>query len=651
MTFEQPIKGDLDRALSLLMHDHRHKLMEQCNLIKSDAIKAGTFQSNRVVVMAIKAADDLHKEAMTQATAILLDYIERMQRPPAEIVGWARPHLENLGNSLLGVVPPNNFPQDHQRLVRQYSAVFGQRLDGILRDVEIGFVKGAGFARAEQMESTEQWITASEASHLLKAAFNSEYLARKAICKRAHGALIRARAEQFIVAGEVRAGCELPKEFWWAEGEAALTQNWITGDFDTWIKQQLHLEAFGVSFLRADIEKMVPAAVSEPASARSSQANRSAIVLTALHVETVAVLRHLSDLCEETERGTVFQVGRFGEWRVAVAECGEGNAHSAATVERGIARFKPEVALFIGVAGGIKDVSIGDALVSTKVYGYERGKDTEQGFKPRPAVELSAYALEQRARAIRLKTDWRARLDPTLRHENPQIYIGPIAAGEKVISSSSGKIAEFLKENYGDALGVEMEGQGFLGGVHINAPVQGCVVRGISDLLDAKAEADKAGSQKIAADVASAVAFEMFATLWPVEAPERISRDEQQPGAVQNSKQQEGARLYLAPELYRTIERALYIHGRARANFVCASTEKAIKPNDVKEDFLPHFPVLYPNAPQVRELSANDAAALSAFYDSLHSLADLVKDWWQREGQFPVTSSTRFCTIATRAWS
>ena len=29
---------------------------------------------------------------------------------------------------------------------------------------------------------------------------------------------------------------------------------------------------------------------------------------------------------------------------------------------------------------------------------------------------------------------------------------------------------------------------------------------------------------------------------------------------------------------------------------------------------LPHFPVLYPNAPQVRELSANDAAALSAFY-------------------------------------
>jgi hypothetical protein len=37
--FEQPIKGDLDRSLSLLMHDARHKLIDECNRIKADAIK------------------------------------------------------------------------------------------------------------------------------------------------------------------------------------------------------------------------------------------------------------------------------------------------------------------------------------------------------------------------------------------------------------------------------------------------------------------------------------------------------------------------------------------------------------------------------------------------------------------------------------
>ena len=104
----------------------------------------------------------------------------------------------------------------------------------------------------------------------------------------------------------------------------------------------------------------------------------------------------------------------------------------------------------------------------------------------------------------------------------------------------------------------------------------------------------------------------------------------------ERSKRENDARRLLAPELNRTIERALYIHGRSIANFICASAENGAKPNDLKEDFIPHWPALYPHAPQVRDLSADDAAALIAFYDSLHSLADLVNGWWQRDGQLPV---------------
>ena len=262
------------------------------------------------------------------------------------------------------------------------------------------------------------------------------------------------------------------------------------------------------------------------ALASAPNRKRPAIILTA-DVETRAVLRHLSDVHQEDVRGTVFHVGSFDEWVVAVAECGEGNVPVAATVDRGIGHFHPEIVLFVGIAGGVKDVSIGDVLISNKVYGYERGKDTEDGFKPRPLAYPAAYTLEQRARAVKLAEDWRKRLSSSLPHSNPKIYIGAIAAGEKVVASSSGKIAEFLKENYGDALGVEMEGQGFLAGAHINA-VDGCVIRGISDLLDGKADADKAGSQERAADVASAVAFEMLATLQPAGAARRSAdtRDE-----------------------------------------------------------------------------------------------------------------------------
>jgi hypothetical protein len=271
--FDRPKKSDLDRSLSLLMHDNRHKLQDECNRIKSNAIKAGALQGNRVIVTAVKAADDLHKDAMTQANAILLDFIERMERPPAEIVDWARGHLENLGESLLGVVPPNNLPQDHQRLTRQYRAVFQQRLDGMLRDVEIGLVKGAGFARAEKVESKEEWISAAEAARLLKPVFNSAYTAHMTICKRAHNGLIRSRAERFIAGKKESSDFEIPKGFWWAEGNEALHQNWPIGDFDTWVENgNLHLQAFTVSFLRADIEKMIPPALAEPVPASPASA-------------------------------------------------------------------------------------------------------------------------------------------------------------------------------------------------------------------------------------------------------------------------------------------------------------------------------------------------------------------------------------------
>jgi len=242
-----------------------------------------------------------------------------------------------------------------------------------------------------------------------------------------------------------------------------------------------------------------------------------AVILTALPVEYMAICTHLADLQEEMHpQGTIYERGKFvanaTSWEVGIVEVGAGNAGAAVEAERAIAYFNPSVILFVGVAGGIKDVALGDVVAATKVYGYESGK-AKLKFEPRPDLGLSTYSLIQRARAESKKSDWLQRLTSAVPDSNPRVFVAPIAAGEKVIASSKAHIFKFIQLNYGDAVAVEMEGRGLLQAAHANHQVSALVIRGISDLIDGKSEADAGGSQEMAARNASAFAFEILAKL------------------------------------------------------------------------------------------------------------------------------------------
>src|SRR5258708_11887351 len=113
------------------------------------------------------------------------------------------------------------------------------------------------------------------------------------------------------------------------------------------------------------------------------------IILTALPVEFQVVVAHLQGIQEvvHPKTGTIYQQGSFpgkqGTWRVAVAQIGMGGLSAASEAERASNQFHPSLMLFVGVAGGLKDVRHGDVVVATKVYAYESGKAAAR-FKPRP---------------------------------------------------------------------------------------------------------------------------------------------------------------------------------------------------------------------------------------------------------------------------
>lgn len=240
------------------------------------------------------------------------------------------------------------------------------------------------------------------------------------------------------------------------------------------------------------------------------------VILTALAVELNAVCSHLTEVSEVVHKGTVYEKGLFSasrlEWEIFAAELGAGNDSAAFELERAITRFHPAVVMFVGVAGGIKDVRVGDVVAATKVYGYESGK-AEATFKPRPDVGNSSYNMVQRAKAVARKGDWTRRIIDTDTGHNPRAIPGPIAAGEKVVASTESSVYHFLRANYGDALAVEMEGRGFLEAAHANPHVSTLIVRGISDLLNNKSDLDDDARQVLASRHASAFAFEVLSQL------------------------------------------------------------------------------------------------------------------------------------------
>jgi hypothetical protein len=144
---------------------------------------------------------------------------------------------------------------------------------------------------AEKMENKEEeWIRAAAAEQLLKPTFGT-YEARLTICKRAYSGMIRARAQRLTLDSRAADNVDIPKIFWWAKGHQALNQNWTAGDFDTWVDSskltgnlhlsggKIHLEAFNVSFLRADVETLIPTGTLVPAEVPAAPAEAPAVDL------------------------------------------------------------------------------------------------------------------------------------------------------------------------------------------------------------------------------------------------------------------------------------------------------------------------------------------------------------------------------------
>lgn len=250
-------------------------------------------------------------------------------------------------------------------------------------------------------------------------------------------------------------------------------------------------------------------------SRETGRPERWAVILSALNVEYQAIRECLGGpIGERKERGTLYETGTLsgarGSWQVAIAETGPGSAAAGVHLERAATVFSPEVALFVGVAGGFKDVARGDVVVADAVYDYEGGKSLLGDYRSRMKTHLPSHPILQRALRVAGENRWQRRIRPVSPQPPPAAFVKPIVTGGKVVAHDRSEVALLIDRYASDAVAVEMEGYGFLEGAHLNPGMGALVIRGISDLLSGKDEASDEYWQPVASRHAAAFAVELL---------------------------------------------------------------------------------------------------------------------------------------------
>lgn len=281
---------------------------------------------------------------------------------------------------------------------------------------------------------------------------------------------------------------------------------------------------WGQTLFRSVVEAAISTSISRPEpkivhapSQLAREPMGTVAILTAIPDEMNAVTRHLkSKRVVTTRQGLIYTKGNFNSgdnrWDVVCACIGPGNMSSALVTQQTVLAFDPDLLAFVGVAGGIKDVVRGDVVVASRIIGYEGGKDIDFDFLPRPAVFSTDFRILQHCTQVSLSNRWKLRV-PRASRTDSRVFLKPIVAGEKVLSSRRSPLIAQIRRNQSDAIAIEMEGLGMYSAASFLHTVPAVSIRGISDLLSGKKAAQDEEWQPVAAANAAAFFFEALSSL------------------------------------------------------------------------------------------------------------------------------------------
>ncbi|MDJ0697700.1 hypothetical protein [Mastigocoleus sp. MO_188.B34] len=216
-------------------------------------------------------------------------------------------------------------------------------------------------------------------------------------------------------------------------------------------------------------------------------------IITAIEVERRAVCEafQLSDKDRVFKESGVYwrkslELNDDESYNIVVAQSHDmANVDAALLVSHVIQHWHPNAILLVGIAAGVdpEKQKLGDIVVGSDIYYYERGKLTPVGKRPEPFMYRADATLWNRIRAVPAWTPPNTLLSPDSTSANPQILYGVIASGEKVIANAI--VRDEIIAGHRKIQAIEMEGYGFSAGVWQSFdPIHHLVIKAICDFGD-----------------------------------------------------------------------------------------------------------------------------------------------------------------------
>ncbi len=213
-------------------------------------------------------------------------------------------------------------------------------------------------------------------------------------------------------------------------------------------------------------------------------------IIGAMAIEIEKLRQQMELVSEQRISGMNFLSGTINGNDVVVVQCGVGKVNAAICAQTLILHFGVTAIINVGIAGGLRDVKIGDIVVSQRVWYHD--------YDQLMMMRVECFESDGHLAYLALEAG----------HNIQDINVKPggIVSGDQFISSAS--VKNDIIKRY-DALCVEMEGAAIAHVAHLsNTPF--VIIRSISDFADDSADITFEEFAEHAAYISSQLVFGML---------------------------------------------------------------------------------------------------------------------------------------------